>query len=75
MVNCQIRDKPSHLAAMFFDKSNILSYFGRRSPSDSFWQIIFNSDHKFQRRRHYGCIRETGHAPGGHGFRRRIKLV
>ena len=38
------------LVAMYFDGQFCFSYFGRRSFSDHFYQIILNSDHWFQKR-------------------------
>ena len=46
------------LVAMFFDGSNLFSYFGRRLFSDYFYQIILNSGHWFQRRFQSLCYRD-----------------
>ena len=59
------RDKPCPLAAMFLMDQIRFSYFCRGSPSDHFCHIIFNFDHRFQRRWFlkffHRYIIETGH--------------
>ena len=45
------RDKPRPMAAIFLtDQISSSFLFCRGSPSDHLFQIIFNSDHWFQRR-------------------------
>ena len=45
------RNKPRRLAAIFLTDQISFRYFSRGPPCDHFCQMIFNSDHLWQRRR------------------------